>query len=56
MKPTVDNFKQDLGIYCDCDDYKVHPEEHKKLGAPALNILGLLAMVTAVFVLVRRED
>ena len=56
MKPTVDNFKQDLGIYCDCDDYLVNPDEHKELTMPALNILGLIAMISAVFVLVRREE
>ena len=54
--PVVDNYTEDMGIYCSCDDYKVHPEKYKKLSAPTLNIVGLLVMLTAVFVLVRRED
>ena len=56
INPTENNYSFDVGIYCDCDDYKVHPDEHEELKMPALNVLGLLAMLTAVFVLVRRED
>ena len=54
--PVKDDLTLDMGIYCDCDDYQVNPEGYKELKMPALNVLGLLAMVTAVFVLVRRED
>ena len=54
--PVRDDLTLDMGIYCDCDDYLVHPDEYHELKMPAFNILGLLAMVTAVFILVRRKD
>ena len=54
--PTKDDLTLDTGIYCNCDDYKVNPQNHESLSAPAFNVLGLVAMLTAVFVLVRRED
>ena len=54
--PVRDDLTLDMGIYCDCDDYIVHPDEYHELKMPALNILGLLAMLTAVFILVRREN
>jgi len=54
--PVRDDYTLDTGIYCDCDDYLVHPEEHKELKMPAMNILGLVAMLTALFMIVRRED
>ena len=56
MNATQSNMSYDVGIYCDCDDYKVNPQNHKKLKMPALNIAGLLVMLLAVFILVRREE
>jgi len=59
IHPVRDNMTLDMGIYCDCDDYKIHPENHKELKMPALNLLGLLAMVSALYFVVvarRRED
>jgi hypothetical protein len=55
-KPVVDDNTLDTGIYCECDDYLVHPENHSELKASALNFLGLLAMVSALFFVGRRED
>ena len=48
----------DMGIYCDCDDYKIHPENHRELKMPALNLLGLLAMVSALYFIIvaRRKE
>jgi len=54
--PVVDDYTQDLGIYCDCDDYKVNPQNHKELKASALNIFTLLTMFSSLFLLARRED
>ena len=54
--PVVDDYTEDAGIYCNCDDYKVHPENHKKLKASALSIAGLFMMIATIFVVVRRED
>jgi len=45
-----------MGIYCDCDDYKVNPKNHKELKASALNFLGLFAMLSALFIMGRREE
>ena len=47
----------DLGIYCECDDYEVHPQEYKKVKAPALSIFGgLLAIIALSLMVARRED
>ncbi len=56
--PQKDNYTYDAGIYCECDDYKVHPENHRKLKAPALNVYGaLLAMLTLLSIsLVRNKE
>ena len=56
INPTENNNSYDVGIYCDCDDYKIHPQNHKKLKMPALNLAGLLVMLLAVFILVRRKE
>ena len=50
------DYSLDIGIYCECDDYKVHPNEFHELKMPAISILGIVAMITALLVLVRRED
>ena len=48
----------DLGIYCECDDYEVHPEEYKSVGAPALSVFGgaLAILAIALMVARRREE
>ena len=56
IHPVRDDLTLDMGIYCDCDDYQVHPDEYKELKMPALNFLGLLAMISAIFIMARRED
>ena len=50
------DYSLDTGIYCECDDYKVNTNDYKDLKASALNVLGLIAMLMAVFILARRED
>jgi len=56
QKPTQDNYTLDLGIYCECDDYLVHPENYKELRMPALNIAGLLLMIAALYLIIRKEE
>jgi len=53
---TQNNYTYDVGIYCDCDDYKVNPDQHKDLKMPAFNIAGVLVMILAIFTIARRED
>ena len=56
IKPMDYNKTYDVGIYCECDDYKVHPDRIKSISAPALNILGALVMLIAIFTVARKED
>ena len=51
-KPATNNMSFDVGIYCDCDDYKVHP---KKSSGSALNFIGLLIMMFVTIGLVRKR-
>jgi hypothetical protein len=46
----------DLGIYCECDDWEVQPQEYKPLKAPALNFAGALAILAVLMLLARRRD
>ena len=55
VRPLQDNMTLDLGIYCECDDYEVHPERYKELKASTLSIAGLLIMLTALFIVVRKH-
>jgi hypothetical protein len=41
----VGDFTHDIGIYCECNDYSVNPQEHKELSAPAFNLFGLVALL-----------
>ncbi len=54
-KAVKDDYSNDLGIYCDCDDYKVNPQNHKELKAPALGIFGLFIMIFTLFTIARKE-
>lgn len=57
IKPVRDDMTNDLGIYCECDDYEVHPENYKSSGAPALNIFGgALAIIALGFMVARRRE
>ena len=56
-KPMKDDWSNDFGIYCECDDYKVHPSKHKKLSAVTLNIFGgLLFIINIALIIAKRED
>jgi len=39
------DYTRDIGIYCECSDFKVHPEDYKELSAPSFNVLGLLSLL-----------
>ena len=54
--PVRNDLSLDMGIYCDCDDYLVNPDEYNELKASTFNTLGLLAMLTTLFILAKRED
>ena len=55
-KATKDDYSNDLGIYCDCDDYKVHPNNYKELKAPAVSLFGFALMITALIILARSKE
>jgi hypothetical protein len=55
--PVRDDMTLDMGIYCDCEDWEVHPEDYKELKAPALSLIGgALAILTLVYFVARREE
>ena len=57
INPTVDNNSYDVGIYCECDDYKARPQEYKSSAASTLNIFGgALAILALGFMVVRRRE
>ena len=51
-----DDYSYDAGIICDCDDYKIRPEEYKDMSASAFNIFGALASIFIFFLLAKRRD
>ncbi len=52
----VDDMKIDAGIICECDDYKIHPENKKSVSASAINIFGLAIMSLILVGFARREE
>ena len=57
FKPVRDDMTLDLGIYCECDDYELHPENYEKVKAPALSVFGgLLAIVAITLMVARRRE
>ena len=56
--PTKNDWTNDIGIYCECDDYKANPQNHKKLKASALNIYGTLLSIIAmlIFSIIKKEQ
>jgi len=46
------DYTVDMGIYCDCDDYKVNPVESS---SASFNLLAGLFMISFIFYLVRKE-
>ncbi len=54
--PVKDDMTLDTGIYCECDDYKVNPQEHKSLKASALDIAGIILMLTTIGLFARRRE
>ena len=54
--PTKDNMSLDAGIYCECDDYKVHPKNYKKVSAPSFSFVGFAMAFFAIFLLATRRE
>jgi len=54
--PTKDNMSLDAGIYCECDDYKVHPKNYKKVNAPSFSFVGFAMAFFAIFLLATRRE
>ena len=42
------NYTIDAGIYCECDDFKVHPKNYKKLKATSFSIETIFGMLLFV--------
>ena len=54
---SVINPNYDLGIYCDCEDFKVHPEKYKDVKAPALNAIGaILTFIVLLLITFRKKE
>jgi protocatechuate 3,4-dioxygenase beta subunit len=54
--PVKDDLSLNSGIYCECDDYNVHPENRKKMSAPAFSFVGFsLAFFALLLIALRKE-
>ncbi len=55
----INNLKEntliDFGIYCECNDYTINPQNHKELKAPTLNILGVLSVLLSLIVIMKTK-
>jgi len=54
--PVKDDMTLDLGIYCECDDWEVNPQNYEEVKAPSINFAGALAILTVLILMVRRRD
>jgi len=57
LAPDGQDMTIDAGIYCECDDYLVHPENYKKLSAGISFVGGIILMLLMLFATytIRRE-
>jgi len=56
--PVEDDMSFDLGIYCDCEDWKVNPDRYEELNADSFNDLTFVLSIVIIFILsnfVRKE-
>ncbi len=58
LKAGEINMSVDAGIYCECDDNLVHPDEYKKVSASfnPIAILGLLLFIYIATLTVRQKE
>ncbi len=59
LKAGQNNMTIDAGIYCECDDFEVHPNEYKKVSASSLNpfaVLGLLLFIYIATLTLREKE
>ena len=40
----------DAGIYCECDDFEMHPNEYKKVTASSMNPLAVLGLLLFIYI------
>jgi len=50
LKGGQNDMTIDAGIYCECDDYEVHPNEYKKVSAPSMNPLSVLGLLLFIYI------
>jgi len=50
LKAGQNNMTIDAGIYCECDDFEVHPNEYKKVTASSLNPLAVLGLLIFIYI------
>jgi len=57
LAPGEEDMTIDAGIYCECDDHLVHPENYKKLSADISFTGGMILMLLMLFATytIRRE-
>ena len=58
LEDGQNNMTVDAGIYCECDDYEVHPQEYKEVSASfnPLAIIGLLIFIYIATLTVRQKE
>jgi len=55
--PVKDDLTQNSGIYCECDDYNVHPENYKKLKAPSMTVAGVaIVLMILTLIAIRKTE
>ncbi|NPA27497.1 MAG: hypothetical protein GXN91_00400, partial [Epsilonproteobacteria bacterium] len=53
---TQTDYSFDLGIYCECDDYLVNPQDYKEVEAPSMNIYMIGVFLIGIGILFRRKE
>ena len=49
--PTEDNMSFDMGIYCDCEDWRVNPEKYQEVEADSFNNITIILFFTIILIL-----
>jgi len=57
ITPTPNGENEvDMGIICECDEYKLDPSKQKDMSASAFNLFSVLASLFILVLIARRED
>jgi len=56
VKVSEDNYSYDLGIYCDCNDYKVNSDEYKEVSASSFSIFSSFFALMFIVILAYRKE